>query len=323
MPAFSLEGNNAIAMPATQLVARGATNTGVPVRLELAGQTAPLRDPMLGHPDDLLAIAPVTDTWEIVAVNPAGMPFPIGTTVTVRVSHQDGRSTDPLAVDIRDVGLSGVISCSLARLEHRDDGKVTLKLTQLSEAEIKLSPQGEFSRAIARRTVQDSEGLLQGIAVVVDTSASLRAWIEAGAVASLIDILAGVDSLLDDDQSLDMVVGRDNIKLSVLSAATDAGENLSNRPLETSFVIPAALVSKHSVIITDTVPPRWSPEQGLLLVLGEDEALKLLVPAGKRGIVPVAGQSVADVAEMLAGSSSRCEMLISKIVSELKETSAL
>lgn len=306
MPTYPIDATTCQVVPAENLVAAASSAMTNDLRLELAGEGAPMRDPRLGLPDNMLGIPPVTGTWDIVAVSRSGVPFPSGTTVTLQITHSDGRDPDPVRLIITNAGIGGVATCPLARLRLTESGRVEVSLAEAT-AETKLSPIGEAARAAARQALQRNATKAQvNMTVVLDDSASMRPWFRSPAIATIIDVLCGIDSLLGTTETLAIALASENTPQLLEPAAA------ASIPVERALADqPGAVVTvsnlasrKPLVVVSDGIPADWDPALGCVLALVEQSTWNLLAPADTRGIVPIFGHTAKEIVAHLSEPTS-------------------
>lgn len=228
MPAYVLGGSGRVELP-RRVLAVTVEAAGVCVDVQAVGAA----DSLAVHPRPGLMILPRVDRpTEIVALPGAGIAtFPQGTVLQVTIGVDSAQDPDPDRAELKPIDVSGLHRAELATIAPVDDRlEVSARKT---EADVALSPLAARARSAARsllRVDQLPAGERVAIDIDVDTTISMLGRIEDGSVKAVVDILAGISTVVGDDDALQInLVGRSVVPVPLSGPAggvADAADRL-------------------------------------------------------------------------------------------------
>lgn len=158
---------------------------------------------VIAHSPGMLILPRVEHEMLLVAVPAQGnSTFPSGTTIHVSVAVDSSQEADPDRAQLTPRDVSGLSYLELATIGP--DGDRIAVVTRLEEPEVELGPLASLARAAARtvlRVDQLSESQQTMLDIRVDTSASMLPAIYDGSVRAIVEILAGVSTVISYDRN--------------------------------------------------------------------------------------------------------------------------
>lgn len=219
------------------------------------------------HSPVLLILPRVQAETLIVAVPGQGRStFPAGTTIHVSIAVDSAQETDPDRAQLTARDVSGLSYLELATVAP--DGDRIAVTTRLDDPEVALEPLAARARAAARTVLgvdQVPDECQTGIDVRIDTSLSMLSVVRDGSVRAVMDIVAGISSVISADEVPSVSLsgkGDVNVPVSALTElATQTHEALTSAKFGVGFGslagagLPAATGERRmAVSITDSAP---------------------------------------------------------------------
>lgn len=269
MPTYMPERGSAVAMPPRPLqVHAWDQHTTRPVRLRADLEDGP-PDPRAQYPYAGLLLLPGVGRPTRVRVSPAqdGTLFPHGTRIGLRLQTDGVAGTEPVQVVVGGVDASGLGSCDLLLLRPQTDRLVVEVLDAVGDDP--LDGLAAVVRAQAWKHLQVEEygpPPRWALSLLVDGSGSMRAGIDDGSVAALVEAVVGLAAVLGAGGTARTGIsgravtwladspGR-HLADTVVTAIRDGGYGVGFRPSATE--LPAAGPDGRGavVLITDGSPP--------------------------------------------------------------------
>ncbi|KXX62823.1 hypothetical protein [Rhodococcus sp. LB1] len=197
-----LDGKSRAHLPRRPLAVSMAV-VGEPGSAALAARMNGNADPSaIVHSPVLLILPRVQHETLIVAVPGEGRStFPTGTTIHVSVAVDSAQDPDPDRAQLTARDVSGLSYLELATIGP--DGDRLAVTTRLEDPEVPLGPLASRARAAARAVLgvdQVPDERQTGIDVRVDTSLSMLGSVRNGGVHAIMDIVAGISSVVSADE---------------------------------------------------------------------------------------------------------------------------
>ncbi|WP_139279831.1 hypothetical protein [Rhodococcoides yunnanense] len=163
---------------------------------------------VITHGPGMLILPRVEHEMLLVAVPAQGnSTFPSGTTIHVSVAVDSAHEPDPDRAQLTPRDVSGLSYLELATIGP--DGDRIAVVTRLEEPEIELGPLASSARAAARsvlRVDQLSDSQQTMLDIRVDTSASMLPAVADGSVRAIMEILAGVSTVISYDRNPEVTI---------------------------------------------------------------------------------------------------------------------
>lgn len=210
MVTYVLDGKSKAHLPKRPLMVTMSV-VGTPGSAALDVRRGGVSDPsVIAHSTGMLILPRVEHEMLLVAIPTQGnSTFPSGTTLHVSVAVDSSQDSDPDRAQLTPRDVSGLSYLELATIGP--DGDRIAVVTRLEEPEVELGPLASLARAAARsvlRVDQLSDSQQTMLDVRVDSSASMLPAIADGSVRAILDILAGISTVISyDRQPVVSIVG--------------------------------------------------------------------------------------------------------------------
>ncbi|MCZ4079986.1 hypothetical protein O1W68_18730 [Rhodococcus sp. H36-A4] len=203
MVTYVLDGKSKAHLPKRPLMVSMSV-VGVAGAAALDVRHSGVSDPtVIAHSPGMLILPRVEYEMLLVAIPAQGnSTFPSGTTIHVSVAVDSSNEPDPDRAQLTPRDVSGLSYLELATIGP--DGDRIAVVTRLEEPEIELGPLASSARAAARsvlRVDQLSDSQQTMLDIRVDTSASMLPAIADGSVRAIMEILAGVSTVISYDRN--------------------------------------------------------------------------------------------------------------------------
>lgn len=290
MATYLLDSDRSVGLPAVPLRVT-AQVSGVPgAALEL--RSAPDSGTVAHRPKPmLLLLAQVRGSATVVVRSPDGTPFPEGATASLEITANARAGDDADVALLQGVRVGGLVERALLTVS-RPGATIDVQAITSSTDEVDLGRLGDAARATVLSTLGVStlgEGATRSVTIGADASASFRHRADDGSLAAVLDLLAGVSSVVAHGRSLNALLlggtptavpvrGPEGLRAGVLDAVASAprSSGVSARSLDPS--------GGAAFIVTDDPAAITSTPLGVHWVVLESEAVVL---AGRQVDPPV------------------------------------
>lgn len=226
MVTYILDGKSTAQLPRRPLVVAMSVMGRAGVATLEARRDGAIDPTVIIHSAEMLILPLVERETLLVAVPSGGAAtFPAGTTVHVSVAVDSSRDPDPDRAQLTPRDVSGLSYIELATVAP--DGDHIVVATRLEVAEIELGALASRARIAARSVLgvdQAASGQQRLVDIRVDTSASMLPSVSDGTVRAIIDILAGISTVISPERSpVVSIVGSRSTPVALVDADQLAG----------------------------------------------------------------------------------------------------
>ncbi len=326
MPAYVLDGAGRVDLPRRPLA---VTADAGAVSIELSATAQSGGSAGAVHPRAGLMILPRIADVTTVSARPGNglIAFPQGTILRVTISVDSQNDPDPDRAELRPMDVSGLHRADLATVSV---GVSSLEIvSRRTEIDVALGELAAVARSSARgvlRTDRLRDGDGYSVSIDIDSSMSMLPRFDDFSAAAIVDLLAGVSTVLGDTTPIVSILG---VRLNTVPECdlrelrSVVQEVLDSVPLGVGFrsaLSAQAATARHMVYtITDGVPAdlgiaEADPLITRVLVL-LTEAVPEVVPSGASMVV-ISPRVVSTLASDPSGLSRVVTQLLSPVMTD-------
>lgn len=312
MPEFTLRQGAAVPFPAGPLTIRATPGLRIDVRPRRPGATVRTAS----RQPDMVVVPQVSERCDVHLSRVDGASFAGSDPVAVTFSGGE-RSGDPSVATLAEVHAAGQVEVLAATVEPEGAG---LRISVEGTADRPDGMAGLASDAVKRLVLDGARPAGRDVAVALDCSASMRPWAENGAVATVVELLCGIDHAAGSERGVQLEAGDGWRRLDPASALEVVTAWVGRPTARTGSTAAVGAPAGDQVVflVTDAVPVDYDPDTGQrLVVLCRPGAWEQLDDGRAQAAVPVTVPSHTTLADLLQRDPQALIGLVSQLADPL------
>ncbi len=305
MPEYMLRQGTSVAFPTGPLTIRGSAGLRVEVRARHGGTVR-----TASRQPELVVVPQLSTTCDVFLSRADQASFTGTEQASVTFSSGE-RTMDPTLATLSDVHGEGQVEVLAVTLEPGDNG---IQISVVGTRDRPAGLAGLASDVTQRLLIAGAQSRDLGVAVVLDSSASMRPW--AGSAGAVVSLLSGIDHALGAGRGVRLDVGDGQWRRLDPAGVEEAVQQWASRPTATSGSSPLGPTLEGCLTfrVSDAVPVDHPGERQWVVVLCRPGAWELL-DDGRGQAVPVPVPVGADLSQVL----SRDQRLLQQLVGQLAD----
>ncbi len=310
MPEYSLRQGASVAFPSGPLTIRAIPGLRIDVRARLdATVRTASRQP------DLVVVPQLTGPCDVYLSRVDQASFTGAEQASLTFSSGE-RSLDPSVATLNEVHGEGQVEVLTVTLEPSATG---IQISVIGTPDRPSGLAGLASDVTKRLVIGGAHANGKDVAVVLDSSASMRPW--ATSAAAVVAVLTGIDHAVGGSRGLEIDLGDGRWRRVDPAGAEQAVQQWAQRPTARSGSSAASRAPAEgflTYLVSDAVPVDHDPQQDQrVVVLCRPGAWSLLDDGRTDKAIPIPVPVGTDLAESLAGDQRLLQEVVGRIADPL------